>query len=51
MKFDILKATELAAINAYQQTGSGNKNLIDQVAVDAIRLQLNSIDFCGKAVL
>lgn len=51
MKFDILKATELASIAAYQLIGSGNKNAIDEIAVNTMRLHLNNIDFCGKIVL
>ena len=51
MKFEILRATELASIEAYKLTGCGDKISIDQVALDQIRKNLNNIDFLGKVVL
>ena len=49
--FDFIKATEKAAISSYEYLGLGNENLADQVAVDAMRNQLNQIYINGKIVI
>ena len=37
VEFDLVRATEAAALNAAQWLGKGNKNAADQAACDAIR--------------
>jgi len=48
---DAARVTELAAIAAYAQIGRGDEKAADQVAVDAMRTALNSLDIDGKIVI
>ena len=45
------KATEWAAIGAYQFIGKNDKNAADKGAVDAMREVLNQIDINGRIVI
>ncbi len=48
---DAARVTELAAIAAYALAGRGDEKAADQVAVDAMRTALNSLDIDGKIVI
>ena len=45
------RATEAAAIAAYEQIGRGDEFQADQVAVSAMRAQLNEIEMSGRIVI
>jgi fructose-1,6-bisphosphatase II / sedoheptulose-1,7-bisphosphatase len=47
----IAKSTERAAIACYSFIGKGNEKLADKAAVDAMRLEFNSIDFKARIVI
>lgn len=49
--FDIIRATEAAAIAASMEVGRGDKNAADYAATCAMRDRLNKIDFAGKVVI
>jgi fructose-1,6-bisphosphatase II / sedoheptulose-1,7-bisphosphatase len=48
---DAARVTELAAIASYAQIGRGDEKAADQLAVDAMRTALNSLDIDGKIVI
>jgi len=48
---DAARVTELAAIASYAQIGRGDEKKADQLAVDAMRTALNSLDIDGKIVI
>ena len=48
---EIVRVTEFAAIAAAKLRGKGDEKLADQVAVDAMRSQLNSIKMFGTVVI
>lgn len=48
--FEILKATERAAIAAFHHIGKNDKYIIDKVATDAMREALNEMPFVGRIV-
>ena len=48
---DAARVTELAAIAAYGLAGRGDEKAADQVAVDAMRTALNSLDIQGRIVI
>ena len=48
---DAARVTELAAIASYAQVGRGDEKHADQLAVDAMRTALNSLDIDGKIVI
>lgn len=48
---ELVRATEAAALAAARHLGMGNKELVDQSAVDAMRLILNSISMDGTVVI
>jgi fructose-1,6-bisphosphatase II / sedoheptulose-1,7-bisphosphatase len=48
---DAARVTELAAIASYAQIGRGDEKQADQLAVDAMRTALNSLDIDGKIVI
>ena len=47
MSLDLVRVTEAAAIAASAWVGSGNKELADRDATDAMRDRLNNIDFAA----
>jgi fructose-1,6-bisphosphatase II len=51
IEFDLVRATEAAALNASQWMGKGNKNAADQAACDAIRGMFDLIPCCGEVVI
>ena len=48
---DAAMVTELAAIASYGQIGRGDEKHADQLAVDAMRTALNTLDIDGKIVI
>jgi len=48
---EIVRVTEAAALAAERQVGRGDKVAADQVAVDAMRSALNSLDIQGRVVI
>jgi fructose-1,6-bisphosphatase II / sedoheptulose-1,7-bisphosphatase len=51
MHFEIMKATEAAAVAAHSLMGRGDEKLADQVAVDAMRSSLNTMSIDGTIVI
>jgi fructose-1,6-bisphosphatase II len=51
VEFDLVHATEAAALNAAQWLGRGDKNAADQAACDAIRGMFDLIPCCGEVVI
>lgn len=51
LALEAVRATEAAAIAAGRHLGRGDKNLVDQAAVDAMRPVLRSIAMCGTVVI
>ena len=46
-----VRVTEAAAIAAFREVGRGDEKHADQLAVDAMRTALNSLDIDGKIVI
>ncbi len=51
IKFDFVRATEHAALNAIQWLGRGDKNAADAAACDAIRGMFDLMDISGEVVI
>ncbi|MEL6979696.1 MAG: class II fructose-bisphosphatase [Pseudomonadota bacterium] len=51
LSLGLARVSEAAAIAAYQQIGKGDQKNADQVAVDAMRTQLNMLDIKGVVVI
>jgi fructose-1,6-bisphosphatase II len=51
IEFDLVRATEAAALNASQWMGKGDKNAADQAACDAIRGMCDLIPCCAEVVI
>jgi fructose-1,6-bisphosphatase II len=51
IEFDLVRATEAAALNAAQWMGKGNKNAADQAACDAIRGMFDLLPCCAEVVI
>src|ERR1700760_3245599 len=51
IEFEFLRATEAAAIVAGRLVGRGDKNGVDQAAVDAMRAVLGDVDIDGVVVI
>jgi fructose-1,6-bisphosphatase II len=51
VEFDLVRATEAAALNAAQWMGKGNKNAADQAACDAIRGMFDLLPCCAEVVI
>jgi fructose-1,6-bisphosphatase II len=49
--FELVRATEAAAIQAGRWMGRGEKNAADQAAVDAMRSALENVDMDGVVVI
>lgn len=51
IEFDLVRATEAAALNASQWMGKGDKDAADQAASDAIRGMFDLIPCCAEVVI
>src|SRR5271170_4204533 len=51
VELEFLRATEAAAINSGRLVGRGDKNAVDQAAVDAMRTVLGEVDIDGVVVI
>lgn len=51
LAMELVRATEAAAIRAFPFIGKGDKNAVDQAAVDAMRAFLSTINFRGRVVI
>ena len=51
IEFDLVRATEAAALNAAQWMGKGDKNAADQAACDAIRGMFDLLPCCAEVVI
>ncbi|MBM2811278.1 MAG: fructose 1,6-bisphosphatase [Chloroflexi bacterium] len=51
LALELVRATEAAALAAARQMGRGNKEAVDQTAVDAMRLVLQTVDMDGIVVI
>ncbi len=49
--FELVRATEAAALRAARWMGRGDKNSADQAAVDAMRFALDTVDMDGVVVI
>lgn len=48
---DLVRVTETAALGAARWLGKGNKEAVDQAAVDGMRLHLSTIDIDGQVII
>ncbi len=48
---ELVRVTEAAALSAGRWMGKGNKEMVDQAAVDAMRHALDGVDMNGKVVI
>ena len=48
IEFDLVPATEAAALNASTWMGKGDKDVADQAACDAVRGMFDPIPCCGE---
>lgn len=48
---DLVRVTETAALGAARWLGRGNKERVDQAAVDGMRLHLSTIDIDGQVII
>ncbi len=51
LAWSLFRVTEQAALAAWPQTGCGDKNKIDSLAVTAMRQALNDVAFRGRVVI
>ncbi len=51
LALEVVRVTEAAALSASRQMGRGDERMADQVAVDAMRNALNSLDIAGTVVI
>lgn len=51
LALELVRVTEAAAIAAARQMGRGDKEAVDQAAVDAMRFALSSIDMDGTVII
>jgi fructose-1,6-bisphosphatase II len=51
LALELVRATEAAALAAARWQGRGDKNMVDQVAVDAMRFALQTVDMDGTVVI
>jgi fructose-1,6-bisphosphatase II / sedoheptulose-1,7-bisphosphatase len=51
LALEVVRVTEAAALAASRQMGRGDERMADQVAVDAMRNALNSMDIAGTVVI
>src|SRR5260370_27461989 len=48
---ELVRVTEAAALSAGRWMGKGNKEMVDQAAVDAMRQALDGVDMGGVVVI
>src|SRR5579864_7224522 len=51
LAMELVRVTEAAALSAGRWMGKGNKEMVDQVAVDAMRQALEAVDMHGVVVI
>jgi fructose-1,6-bisphosphatase II len=51
LALELVRVTEVAAMSAVRFMGGGDKNLVDQAAVDAMRRKLSEINISGVVVI
>src|SRR5207244_6605226 len=51
LAMELVRVTEAAALSAGRWMGKGNKEMVDQVAVDAMRQALDGVDMHGVVVI
>ncbi len=51
LAMELVRVTEAAALSAVRHMGQGNKELVDQAAVDAMRHTLDGINMDGVVVI
>src|SRR6266566_4853085 len=51
LAMELLRVTEAAALSAGRWMGKGNKEMVDQAAVDAMRHALDGVDMNGVVVI
>jgi fructose-1,6-bisphosphatase II len=51
LAMELVRVTESAALSAGRWMGKGNKEMVDQSAVDAMRLSLDGVDMSGVVVI
>jgi fructose-1,6-bisphosphatase II len=51
LALEFVRVTEVAAVAAAKWIGKGDGKAADKAAVDAMRAQFNTIDFCGTIVI
>ena len=51
LALELVRVTEAAAIAAARQMGRGDKEAVDQAAVDAMRFALSSVDMDGTVII
>lgn len=51
LALELVRVTEVAALSAVRYMGSGDKNMVDQAAVDAMRRELSAISISGVVVI
>ena len=51
LAMELVRVTEAAALSAGRWMGKGNKEMVDQAAVDAMRLALDGVDMSGVVVI
>src|ERR1017187_9828256 len=51
LAMELVRVTEAAALSAGRWMGKGNKEMVDQSAVDAMRHSLDSVDMSGVVVI
>ncbi len=51
LAMELVRVTEAAALNAGRWMGKGNKEMVDQAAVDAMRQALDGVDMSGVVVI
>src|ERR1700724_2568950 len=51
LAMELVRVTEAAALSAGRWMGKGNKEMVDQAAVDAMRHALDGVDMSGVVVI
>src|SRR5436189_5979294 len=51
LAMELVRVTEAAALSAGRWMGKGNKEMVDQSAVDAMRKALDGVDMSGVVVI
>src|SRR5438046_9861259 len=51
LAMELVRVTEAAALSAGRWMGKGNKEMVDQAAVDALRHALDGVDMNGVVVI